>query len=1187
MEVRLSSEYGLDLPDGCYVSVGVEGSNLLPTLLKWDLGCTIQMPMPLTTNGRNVASIEIYQRIGSCKLPFISEQHEEKKVSVPMSVDTPALEGVLQVEGTLADELVPHAEEAPRRCCRWRPRKARSTATAERDTKITKALSRDTLGDHAKASLKKLSSASRWTWGSRASPDNPQTLARLRTDANIARGSSKERPPRRLLVLTDTGEEVDDEAALWLLARHLEVNARAEADVVFITGNPRQRAMRWATVLNSLGDSPKPGSSRMRYFLGPPSSRHMRYQIVVDEDELAQAGVSNLEEFAGGSYDVVLQISPLGGFAADLGALGRITKRDGAEFPMYVVVGVEGATNFPRDPVHGAFKESLQAKGFVPVHVEKHNYMNWDRVYFETMPPRLVEMILEDEWNKAVGRIPPFAASLFVRFRVNVLVNYNIVEKAFAAFELESRSEPGLVQAEEWWRSISSEVEGIVRDGYIKTSRESDSATAAPHGNPAISSTINGMAFTWESLLSRELIRDLNGCKLGRHDLAIGKRSVDDIMCAAVTLMTGKLLRIYAFDAIATGRVPERMQVESYLAGTAHSAPLDFQNFPRLDGDIAGIQREVVGNPMYDPAGMLIALSALGSHKFQAEAIAETLHRQEALLSPEGMAEAMRAGYNGEHPRRMANRLCPSPVGATKTTVRTGCADGPCAAPPVPHILVLTDAGEEADNEAALWLLVKHLSVSGAYTADVVFVTGNPLKRAMRWARILNSLGDNKPKLLPDQVRYYVGPETPRPSRSQIGYDQGELAHAGIGPLSSSPFDGGEYDAVVQLSVLTGFAAEFKRPAEGVAGALGRVRARPSAESPVFFVLGDEGMINFPMDALHTGFKESLVRQGFIAVHLDESNYIYWHKAFFPSLPGRLASITVEDEWTKAIGRIAPGAGTLFLRFRVNTNVNYDVVDKAFASFAWNRSTDPNFQKAKSWWDAIAEEVTNFVDNGYTKSSRMHDRAAGTASFGNPAVSDLVSGQAITWESVMSEVCIRDIRASYGDKLDISSLSVDEAMSRAVLLMTGKLLRIYAHDHFAAGTEPNRSQFLLYLTGSKSTPPLDYYSFPRFIGDILHVKKAVLGNPMYDAACVLVALAALSSTAGQVKELTDGLRRRLHPLDLNRRSRAMLAALKGATPEELNTIFFNPTHFDGTEESFGLATPWWPEDRACSKMASI
>lgn len=58
---------------------------------------------------------------------------------------------------------------------------------------------------------------------------------------------------------------------------------------------------------------------------------------------------------------------------------------------------------------------------------------------------------------------------------------------------------------------------------------------------------VKGMKMSWESIMSRICVRDI----LASTDItetSFGSNSVDDIMTLAVTLMTSKLLRIYAFN---------------------------------------------------------------------------------------------------------------------------------------------------------------------------------------------------------------------------------------------------------------------------------------------------------------------------------------------------------------------------------------------------------------------------------------------------------------------------------------------------------------------------------------------------------------------------------------------------------------------------------------------------------------
>merc|ERR1712176_343343 len=167
------------------------------------------------------------------------------------------------------------------------------------------------------------------------------------------------------------------------------------------------------------------------------------------------------------------------------------------------------------------------------------------------------------------------------------------------------------------------------------------------------------------------------------------------------------------------------------------------------------------------------------------------------------------------------------------------------------RLLVLTDAGEASDNETALWLLAKHLNSAPRMRADVVFVTGNPLQRAMRWAGILNSCKGPKPG--EKQMRYFIGPETERQMMYQIALDVDTLRSAGLGELDMSPYDGGSYDVVLQLSPLTGFSEDISPALDGVRGCLGRITARPGQRVPLYLVAQAE--VNFLEDRLHKGFK--------------------------------------------------------------------------------------------------------------------------------------------------------------------------------------------------------------------------------------------------------------------------------------------------------------------------------------------
>lgn len=922
-----------------------------------------------------------------------------------------------------------------------------------------------------------------------------------------------------LLVLTDVGEEIDDEASLWLLHQHLNSYPTAEADIVFVTGSPLERATRWAQVLNSLPATHKL-TDRIQYYVGPTTSRHMRYRMMADAAELLSAGLATLinKPFEGGFYDVVLQISPISGFSADfknppaapMGALAAIEPRPGCQGLLYVIVGGEGATNFPRDELHIGFKQLLIEKGFRSVHVEKANYLNWDKEMFETFPPKLTELVLDDEWNKAVGRIPPMVANLFVRFRVNTLVNYEVVDRAFAAFEEDLRGTPDYVKATAWWVKVEKKVLQDIRSGYIKKSREADNKSKDCFGNEAVSSKVKGMNMSWESIMSRICVRDI----LASTDIketSFSQNSVDDIMCHAVTLMTSKLLRIYAFNRYVSGRDPDVAQLEPYLVGTKDTLPLDFRNFPELHGDISAIQKEVVGNPMYDPAGMLVALASLGATKQQADQMTAKLQNAEPLMAPDLRVKAMKEAYAGRGQASLAEKFFPS-TGEELDTVKTPTS-------PYTRILFITDAGDEADNEAALWLLSTQLEQIQDTRVDVVFATGKPPLRAMRWARILNSIKKDIPGR--SKLRYCVAPETKREMRYYTKFNADALKRAGMGDLEDSIWEGGKYNIIIQASPLEGFSENFANPSTGPEGSLGRVLPSQHAKTPLLYiVVGEEGTPNFPKDKLHREFKNHLMSKGFQALHLAGNNYMHWTTGFFSYLPSVLAKEALQDEWKKAVGRIPPEMSNVFVRFKVNSNVNYVVVDAAYKSFTESRKDDENYKKAMAWWDQLRPNIRQEVMDNYVKVSRQHDSSG--ARFGNPKIKEMVKGQQSTWRSSMADVCVEDLRqAAKLSASDLENLSVDEVLGLSLTEITGKLLRIYAFSAFGAGVVPNNTQCKGYVSGSALNPPLDFYQFPRLLGDVSVLKKEVVGNPMYDTSAVLFSLCSLCASPEQVAKLLE------------------------------------------------------------------
>merc|ERR1712178_59490 len=98
-------------------------------------------------------------------------------------------------------------------------------------------------------------------------------------------------------------------------------------------------------------------------------------------------------------------------------------------------------------------------------------------------------------------------------------------------------------------------------NGYIRKSRECDRGRDQ-FGNPPISLIAKGFDFSWMSLMSEACMQDI---------LDIGKelddQTVDDVICHAVTLTTGRLFRVYAFSAFAAGVEPSKLQGDKYVRG--------------------------------------------------------------------------------------------------------------------------------------------------------------------------------------------------------------------------------------------------------------------------------------------------------------------------------------------------------------------------------------------------------------------------------------------------------------------------------------------------------------------------------------------------------------------------------------------------------------------------------------------
>mmetsp|Transcript_72679 Transcript_72679/g.205509 ORF Transcript_72679/g.205509 Transcript_72679/m.205509 type:complete len:389 (-) Transcript_72679:110-1276(-) len=372
------------------------------------------------------------------------------------------------------------------------------------------------------------------------------------------------------------------------------------------------------------------------------------------------AGLGELRRsyFEGGAYDVVLQIAPVGGFVCNSsscpddvrGSLGRIVPRAGAELPLFVVVGIEGSDNFPSDPLHEGFKAMLVQKGFTAVHVERRNYAYWSQACLDCMPPRLTELALQDEWSKTISRIPPSRSTLLVRYRMNALVKYDVVSRVYAAFESHYCDLPDFKLACSWWDIVRGDVARVVSAHYVGSSREADDLDREHgFGNPRVCDRVRGKDFSWRSIVSPGLAKRLlaGGVDLDSPDSGL---SVDDVMGAAVTAMTGMLLTIYAFAAIAEKSTPSWTQVELYLTGTGKTPPLDFQTFPNIFHDLSVVKRAAVGSKMSDTSGMLIALLLLSASAEQARVVVDKLEEPTVLLPPEEFSLALVSALEGDEP---------------------------------------------------------------------------------------------------------------------------------------------------------------------------------------------------------------------------------------------------------------------------------------------------------------------------------------------------------------------------------------------------------------------------------------------------------------------------------------------------------------------------------------------------------
>lgn len=456
----------------------------------------------------------------------------------------------------------------------------------------------------------------------------------------------------RLLVLTDVGEETDDEAALWMLLKILFVNKNIEAHVVFCTGDLDKRRNRWCSIIRNELKAIK-CSNRITYFKGTPTERLVRHGVpFMEKDVLEANGLHYVTEYDGGSYDVVIQMAPLGDSKTLLGALERVKLRDGAEVGSYVLVGSEGSTNFDKNsPIHDLFKAHLLANGFLMSCVAQENYATWTQSCIQKLPLELQNAISRDEWMKAIGRIDPRAVNLFVRGRLAFLVNYMIIRNGFAELENEFRNDALLRQTADWWTEIKDHVLEKIRAGYIQLSRDQDNLASFSYGPALMEDWIKGQDIQWMALVSPAAQSDFAPFVEASSEKILEKCHVDTVMSWALLLMTERMARTWAFVKMKTGGgVPDKDALNGYLEKS-----LAASHFPELPVGKNEAERTLIltiklyfgGSPQYDPSGMGIAVVALSATPEQKRKMSQILSNKDSLINKDGRVKALLHAYEG------------------------------------------------------------------------------------------------------------------------------------------------------------------------------------------------------------------------------------------------------------------------------------------------------------------------------------------------------------------------------------------------------------------------------------------------------------------------------------------------------------------------------------------------------------
>lgn len=473
---------------------------------------------------------------------------------------------------------------------------------------------------------------------------------------------------KRILVLTDVGEEIDDEGALWMMLKVIGNKPNYTADVVFCTGDPNIRRNRWATILDG-----EEIYTNINYFYINPTSRHIRHHHDENSELLKRVNLNevNFTEYGNEGedsrweYDVVIQMSPLGDNNSPLGNLSKIKLRDGAETGSYILVGTEGSTNFDKkSPIHDQFKEHLLKNGFLMSIVAQENYANWTLEHTTNMNNVMKTYLYRDEWAKAIGRISPTTGNLFVRFRVNCKVNYDVIKNGFDTIKNKYALNDLFIDAVNWWDKVNDDVYKEINNGYIQKSKEQDKGE---YGESLMEDTIKKQKSKWINLLSDKTRMEFkNMPEFEKLNVSLEKCNINTVMSFALLAMTKRMAITYVFinnlckNVVLTNE--DKTDIKTKILNYCNHENIkymDFNNFPKLPKQpehqviVENITQCFLGNPEYDPSGMFVALALLAACPKTRKEISTKLQENKKLTRDDKRSEYFGKAYNNLNPKEI------------------------------------------------------------------------------------------------------------------------------------------------------------------------------------------------------------------------------------------------------------------------------------------------------------------------------------------------------------------------------------------------------------------------------------------------------------------------------------------------------------------------------------------------------